>query len=149
MERNQETWRTISLIHNSFLYKLLEFFSTGFSPKEYNTAQNKNLMVRATDYQLFAGHLYKLGAKNILRRCFMENERPIILAYIHERIVGRHYAGKDIAQKILCAGLWWPTIHKDVKEYFQNCDVFQRVGKPNKRDEMTLRPQVTLQVFDK
>jgi hypothetical protein len=31
----------------------------------------------------------------------------------------------------------------------QTCDVYQRVGKPNRRDEMPLRPQVTLQVFEK
>jgi transposase InsO family protein len=49
----------------------------------------------------------------------------------------------------LHTGLWWPTVHKDAKEYFQNCDVCQRVGKPNRRDEMPLRPQVTLQVFEK
>jgi transposase InsO family protein len=46
-------------------------------------------------------------------------------------------------------GLWWPTIHIDLKEYFQRCDVYQRVGKPNRRDKILLRPQVTLQAFDK
>jgi hypothetical protein len=40
-------------------------------------------------------------------------------------------------------------IHIDSKEYCQQCDVYQRVGKPNRRDEMPLRPQVTLQAFDK
>jgi hypothetical protein len=45
--------------------------------------------------------------------------------------------------------LWWPTVHRDAKKYFQECDVCQRAGKPNKRDEMPLRPHVTLQVFEK
>jgi hypothetical protein len=45
-------------------------------------------------------------------------------------------------QKVLCTRLWWPTVHKDSKEYFQKYDVCQRVGKP-------FRSQVTLQVFDK
>jgi transposase InsO family protein len=49
----------------------------------------------------------------------------------------------------LCVGLWWSTIHRDSKEYYQGCDVCQRVGKPNRRDEMSLQPHVTLQVFDK
>ena len=40
-------------------------------------------------------------------------------------------------------------IHKDLKEYCQGCDVCQRVGKPDIRDEMPPRPQVTLQTFDK
>jgi hypothetical protein len=46
-------------------------------------------------------------------------------------------------------GLWWPIVHKDSKEYFQKCDVRQRVGKPSRRDEMSLRPRVTLKIFDK
>jgi hypothetical protein len=58
---------------------IIEFFSTRFSPKENNIVQKKNLVVRATNYQLIVGHLYKLGADNIIKRCVMEHERPIIL----------------------------------------------------------------------
>jgi hypothetical protein len=35
-----------------------------------------------------------MGADNILRRCVLEHERPIILVESHEGIVGGHYAGK-------------------------------------------------------
>jgi hypothetical protein len=42
-----------------------------------------------------------------------------------------------------------PTLHKDSKEYYRACDVCQRVGKPSRRDEMPLAPQLTLQVFEK
>jgi hypothetical protein len=42
--------------------------------------------------------------------------------------------------RILRAGLWWPTLHKDAKEYYKACDVCQRVGKPSRRDEMPLAP---------
>jgi transposase InsO family protein len=52
-------------------------------------------------------------------------------------------------QKVLRADLWWPKVHRDAKDYFQRCDVCQRVGKQNKRDDIPLRPQVTLQVFKK
>jgi hypothetical protein len=40
-------------------------------------------------------------------------------------------------------------IHRDSKEYCHQCDVCQSLGKPNIRDEMPLRPQVTLQAFNK
>jgi hypothetical protein len=90
-----------------------------------------------------------MGADNILRRCVLEHKRPRILEKSHEGIARRHYAGKAIAQKVLCVGLWWPTVHRDSKDYFQRCDVCQRVGILNRRHEMPLRPQVTLQVFDK
>jgi transposase InsO family protein len=111
--------------------------------------QKKNLVVFTTHYQLIAGHLYKMGPDKILRRYVLKSERPRILAESHEGITGGHYAGKSTTQKVLRAGLWWPTIHKDSKEYCQRCNVRQRVGKPNRRDEMPLRPQVTLQAFDK
>jgi hypothetical protein len=106
-------------------------------------------VVGAADYQLIASHLYKLGVDNILRRCVMEHERPIILEEAHEGIARIHYAGKSTTQKVLCAILWWPTVHKDSKEHCQKCDVCQRVRKPSMRVDMPLRPHVTLQVFDK
>ena len=111
--------------------------------------QRKNLVVRAIDYQLIAGHLYKMGADNFLRRCALEHERPRILVEAHERIAGGHYVEKYTMQKVLRVGLWWPTTHRDAKEYCQQCEVCQRAGKPNRRDEMPLHPHVTLQVFEK
>jgi hypothetical protein len=45
--------------------------------------------------------------------------------------------------------IWWPKIHRDSKEYCYRCDVCQRFGKPNRREEIPLRAQVTLQVFEK
>jgi hypothetical protein len=85
-----------------------------------------------------------MGADNILRRCVLEHERPRILAGAHEGIATGHYAGKATAHKVLHVGLWWLTIYIDSKDYYHRCDVCQRVGKPNRWDEMPLRPQVTL-----
>jgi hypothetical protein len=118
-------------------------------PQGYTTAQKKNLVVRASDYQLITGHLYKRGADRILRRHILDHERLRILVKSHEGIIEGNYAGIATMQNVLRAGLWWPTIHRDSKEYCQQCDVYQRVEKPNRRDEMPLRPQVTLQAFDK
>jgi hypothetical protein len=90
-------------IVDEYIVDIIEFLSTGFAPKEYNTTQKKNLVVRVVDYQLIAVHLYKLGVDNILRRCFNEHECPIILVEAHERIVGGQYPSKSTAQKILRA----------------------------------------------
>ena len=75
------------------------------------TQQKKQLVVRATGFTLIAGHLYKMGPDEILHRCVLEHEKSLILAEAHFGATGGHYAGKDIAQKILTAGLWWPMIH--------------------------------------
>jgi hypothetical protein len=53
-------------------------------------------------------------------------------------ITGGHYVGNAIVQKILHIGLWWPTLHKDTEEYFNSCDFYLRVGRPSRRDEMSL-----------
>ena len=57
--------------------------------------------MRAADFQLIVGHLYKLGLYEILRRCVFEHERPIILSEAHAGITGGHYAGKMIMCNIL------------------------------------------------
>jgi len=36
-----------------------------------------------------------MGPDEILRRCVMEAERPLILTEAHESIAGGHYAGKE------------------------------------------------------
>jgi hypothetical protein len=134
---------------DGYFVDIIQYLSTGTAPQEFNTAQKKNLVVKDAAYQLITGHLYKMGAESFLRRCVLEHERHRILAEAHEGIDGGRYAGKDTTHKVFHVGIWWPDIHRDEKDYYHKGDVCQRVGKPNRQDEMPLRPQETLQVFDK
>ena len=63
--------------------------------------------------------------------------------------MGGHYGGRATTRKVLRVGLWWPMLYNDAADYAKSYDVFQRVGKPSRRDEIPLMPQVTLQLFDK
>ena len=72
-----------------------------------------------------------------------------ILDDAHGGAVRGHYVGKETTQKILCAGLWWPMLHKDSKAYHRACDACQQMGIPSWRDEFPLNPQVSLQPFEK
>ena len=67
------------------------------------------------DFTVIVGHLYKIGNDKILRRYVLEFEWGQILIEAHGGVVGGHYAGRATAQKILHAGLWWPTLHQDSK----------------------------------
>jgi hypothetical protein len=85
--------------------EIVQFLSTRMESCEYTVIQKKQLVVQAADFSLIAGQIYKMGSNEILRRCVMEEERPLILEESHEGIAGGHYARKEIAQKILRAGL--------------------------------------------
>ena len=59
--------------------------------------QKKQLVVRAADFTLIAGQLYKLGPDEILCRYVLEHERRRILEEAHVGVAGGHYAGKPTA----------------------------------------------------
>ena len=96
------------------------------------------MVIKAFDFQLIVGHLYKLGPDEILRRCILPHEQGPILEEVHVDIAGGHYGGRATARKVLRVGLWWPTLHNDATDYARSYDVCQRVGKPSRRDEMPL-----------
>jgi hypothetical protein len=76
---------------------IVQFLSTGMAPSEYTISQKKQLVVRVADFSLIVGQLYKMGPDKILRRCVMEENRPLILTKAHESIAGGHYTGKATA----------------------------------------------------
>jgi hypothetical protein len=55
-------------IVDEYFADIIQYLSIGTAPQEYNTTQKKNLVVWAVDYQLIAGHLYKMGADSILQK---------------------------------------------------------------------------------
>lgn len=116
---------------------------------EYHTWNKKELVVKATDFLLIAGHLYNMGPYAIQHRYVPKHERQTILAEAHGGVADGHYARKATTHKVLRIGLWWPTLHKDGKEYYQVCDVCQRTRKSSRRDEIPLFPHVTLHASDK
>lgn len=64
-----------------------------------------------------------MGSDEVLRQYEMGFERSSILTDAHGGAAGGHYAGRATVQKILCIGLWWPTLHKDSKAYYRGCDM--------------------------
>eukprot|EP00253_Pinus_taeda_P007839 PITA_07839 len=130
--------------------------------KNYSTTELEGLaMVYAIQkfrHYLLGGHfkmytdhsaLNYLVNKPMLGGESAEFERSNILIDAHGGTAGGHYARRETAQKILRAGLWWPTLHQDSKAYCKVCDVCQRTGRPSQRDELPLNPQMTLQPFEK
>ena len=104
--------------HKSEFNTIIHLLSIGYAPEGLPTNQKKHLVVRVVDYTLIVGHLYKLVADEILRRCVFDYERPWVMSEAHASVIGGHYAGKETMHNILQFGLWWSTIHMDTKKFF-------------------------------
>lgn len=128
---------------------IIHFLTTRTTAEGYSIQQKKELVVCVVDFSVIAGHVYKMGIDEIFQWYVPEFERSSILAYAHGCVAGRNYAGRETTQKILRAGLWWPALHQDSKAYCKACDVCQSIGRPSRRDEMPLNPQMMLQPFEK
>ncbi|XP_059078249.1 uncharacterized mitochondrial protein AtMg00750-like [Cryptomeria japonica] len=53
------------------------------------------------------------------------------------------------ARKVLLAGLWWPTVHHNAREWVLVCDTCQWAGKPLKQDFMPLNPSHAQELFER
>ena len=62
---------------------IIHLLSTRYAPEDFSIWQKKQLVVKASDYKLIAGQLYKLGLDEILRRCVFEHERQWVMAKKH------------------------------------------------------------------
>jgi len=113
------------------LEEIVTLLTADSCPKGYMAMQSRHLVVRVVDYQLIVGHLYKMGLDQILRCCVLQQEREANLWECHAGVAEGHVGGKATVRKILHAGLWWPTIHKDSKAFAKECYVYYRVGKPS------------------
>ena len=63
-----------------------------------------------------------MGLDDILRRCLLEHELDKIMHEAHYGPAGGHFQADTTAKKIQQSGLWWPTIHKDCKNFVIRCD---------------------------
>jgi hypothetical protein len=59
---------------DDYFSDIVQFLNTGMAPSEMIVAKKKQLVVKATNYQLIAGNLYKMGADGILRHCVLEHK---------------------------------------------------------------------------
>jgi hypothetical protein len=90
--------------------------------------KKKILTLKKTPFTLMNGYLYKLGIDNILWICALEHEREEIINEAHSSPVGGHFQADTTTIKILLAGLWWLTLHKDYWDKINKCDKCQWMG---------------------
>ena len=110
---------------------ITHLLNIGYALEDYSMWKKKQLFVKASNYTLIVGQLYKLGRDEILQRCIFDHEIQWVMDEGHVGVPGVHYAGKEMVCNIFQVGLWWLTVHMDIRKYYRNCDKCQRTGKPS------------------
>ncbi|CAM6094694.1 unnamed protein product [Calypogeia fissa] len=94
--------------------EMIRFLTTARLPSEMNAEKGAVFLRQAAPYVLIKGVLHKHGADGRVRRCLEKNEIAMVMEALHESEARGHYAQDITWRKILDAGYWWPTIHRDV-----------------------------------
>ena len=83
-----------------------------------------------------------------MRRCISNDDQIGVLTFCHsEACVGQFFARK-MANKILHAGFYWPTLFKDCFDFYKTCAKCQQLGGVTKRNMMPLTPILINEIFD-
>lgn len=73
---------------------IIHFLTTRTALEGYTSQQKNELVVHAVDFFVIAGHFYKMGLDEILRRYVPDFEWNTILVEAHGGVARGHYAGK-------------------------------------------------------
>ncbi|MCO5579092.1 hypothetical protein L7F22_032944 [Adiantum nelumboides] len=109
----------------------------------------RTITKEAENYILIEDNLYRKGKDNQLQMCATEEEYVPILKQAHSGQAGELFSADKIAKAILVAGIWWPTLFMDAKEFVKRCDDCQGTKTPRGRDDMPLRPMMGAGAFTK
>ncbi|XP_010418861.1 PREDICTED: uncharacterized protein LOC104704475 [Camelina sativa] len=117
-------------------------------PADMDPYKKKKLLKDINGYYWDESYLYKKGSDGLFRRCIAENEVEGVLGHCDGSAYGGHFATFKTAQRVLQAGLWWPTLFKDTHKFITKCDACQRIENITRRNEMPQNPILEVEIFD-
>ncbi|XP_072074141.1 uncharacterized protein [Arachis hypogaea] len=103
----------------SWLDPIIDFLEGGKLPDDDKKA--KALRREATKYTTIQGQLFKKGLNQPLLKCLCPDQTDYVLPEVHEWCYGHHIRGKALAQKLVRAGYYWPSMMSDSKEFVRKC----------------------------
>ncbi|KAG7528701.1 Ribonuclease H-like superfamily [Arabidopsis suecica] len=127
---------------------IVNYLICGEIPKYLDAYQKKKFFRDINHYYWDEPYLYKKGTDGLFRRCIAEEEVQGVLEHCHGSAYGGHFATFKTVQKVLQAGLWWPSMFKDAYGFIAKCDPCQRMGNITRRNEMPQNPILEVEVFD-
>ncbi|XP_057719818.1 uncharacterized protein LOC130934248 [Arachis stenosperma] len=97
-------------------------------PKEFTKQQVKKLLNEANKFLWDEPFLFRRCSDGMITKCVPEGEMRSILWHCHGSAYGGHFGPERTAANVLQSGFYWPTIFKDPREFFHQCNECQRGG---------------------
>ncbi|GJV90369.1 reverse transcriptase domain-containing protein [Tanacetum coccineum] len=94
-----------------------EYLLFGLLPKDPQNA--RKLRVKAPQYRIIDGNLYRKSYVSSLLRCVGPTQAKCILQEIHRGSYGIHAGSRSVVSKIMKLGYYWTLMHIDAKAEIQ------------------------------
>lgn len=85
----------------------------------------------------------------MLHICVLPQKVDNVLRQCHDGVAGGHLDPEATTRKVRIAEIWWPILNKDTTNYVKECNVCQRLFKPQKMDHMELHHVLAQAPFKK
>ena len=110
---------------DSWYKDIVHYLNTGEVAHDLTTEAAAVFLRKCRPYAILSDMLHKEGVDGRLRRCLERHDTKKVMMALHEEEGGGHFAAETTTRKILDAGYWWPSIHKDVANFMHDYDPCQ------------------------
>jgi len=114
----------VSLNDAQSQYPDLKFYlKNGYAPMHLNYKTKCALRLKSNQYELINDILFTKNYDSVLLICLEKLEDEKVMQELHDGPTRGNFGGNTIAQKILHAIYFWPTLFKDAQEYSRKCRI--------------------------
>jgi hypothetical protein len=111
--------------------------------------ERRRIRYQARQYVILGDSLYCQGIDSVFRHSLTFEEAEKSLNDCHSGACGGHMSGYATAQKILCAGYFWPSLFNDCITVVQKCHACQTYQQKIRSHLAPLHPVVSVGPFSK
>ncbi|CAO2822820.1 unnamed protein product [Amaranthus hypochondriacus] len=145
---DDQLFSILSISTDPWYADIVNYLASGVIPHDLNPYEKKKFFHDVKRYFWDDPLLFHESSDDMIRRCVPDEEVESVLTHCHSLPCGGHAASSKTAAKVLECGFFWPTLHKDAREFVKACDRCQRVGNLSQRNEMPLNYILEIEIFD-